>query len=84
MQASLLRSVLSASLVAMASMLFTAPAGAMGRSTTPGIHTLTHASRIEAQPKKVATALSSQVEALRHEVAMLKARVDRQDLAAAK
>ena len=84
MQTSLRRSVLSASLVAMGSVLFTAPAGAMGRSTTPSIQTPDCVSRIEAEQKNIVTAIHSQVEALRQEVAILKARVERQEVAAAK
>ena len=83
MQASLRRSALSSSLIALASVLFTVPAGAMGRSTTPSAHTPDHASRNGAEPKNIATALQAQVEALRQEVAMLKIRVERQDVAAA-
>ena len=83
MHTSFRRSVLSASLVAMASVLFTVPAGAMGRSTTPSIQTPDRVSRIEAGQKNSVTALQTQVEALRQEVAMLKDRVERQDVAAA-
>jgi uncharacterized protein YceH (UPF0502 family) len=56
----------------------------MGRPTTPSIQSHNHARRIDAEQKTNATPLYSQVEALRHEVAMLKARLDRQDVAAAK
>ena len=83
MQASLHRSLLSASFVAMASILFTAPAGAMGRSTKPAVATPDHLSRIEAEQKHALTALHSQVEALRQEVATLRVRVERQDVAVA-
>jgi len=83
MQASLRRSVLSASLIVMASVLFAAPAGAMGRSTKPSPQTPDRVSRIEAEQQYIAMALQSQVEALRQEVAALKARVERQDVAAA-
>lgn len=80
MQASLRRSVLSAVLVVIASVLFTAPASAMGRSSTPSDHSSVTQT---AEQKNVATTLQSQVEALRQEVADLKARVERQDVAAA-
>lgn len=83
MQASFRRSVLSASLVAMASVLFTAPAGAMGRSTTPSVPSPNHASRIQAEQKNIVTAIQTQVAVLRQEVAILKDRVERQDVAAA-
>jgi uncharacterized protein YceH (UPF0502 family) len=83
MQTSLRRSVLSASLVAMASVLFTVPAGAMGRSTTPSVQSPNPSSRIQAEQKNIVTALQTQVEALRQEVAILKVRVERQDVAAA-
>jgi hypothetical protein len=83
MQASLRRSILSASFVAIASALVTAPAGAMGRSTTPSIHKPDASSRIETAQKNIVTTLQTQVEALRQEVALLKERVDRQDVAAA-
>ena len=83
MQASIRRSVLSASFVAIASVLVTAPAAAMGRSTTPSIHKPDASSRLETEQKNIVTALQTQVEALRQEVAMLKVRVEQQDLATA-
>lgn len=83
MQASLPRSVLSASVVVMASIVTATPAAAMGRSTTPSTQTPDRLGRIEAEQKHVVTALERQVDALRQEVAVLKARVERQDVAVA-
>lgn len=83
MQASLRRTVLSASFAAIASLVVTAPAGAMGRSTTPSIHTPDAPKGIEAKQKDIVTALQTQVDVLRREVATLKDRVERQDVAAA-
>lgn len=80
MSASLRRSVLSTSLVVMASLVAVPTAGAMGRSSTPSDHS---SATQTAEQKNVATTLQSQVEALRQEVADLKARVERQDVAVA-
>jgi len=60
----------------------------MGRSSTPSVQssalqTADRVGRIQAEQKNVATTLQSQVEALRQEVADLKARVERQDVAVA-
>lgn len=80
MQTSLPRSALSASLVAIASLLVTAPAAAMGQSTTPTSHAPNASIQTKDPQKNIVSLLQTQVEALRQKVAMLKVRVERQGL----
>lgn len=88
MHASSRRTVLFATLAVVVPSLYTAPAGALGRSSAPStkspvVQTVERLGRIEAEQKTMTAALHSQVEALRQEVADLKARVERQDFATA-
>lgn len=80
MQTSVTRSALFASLVAIASLLVTAPAAALGRSTTPTSHAPNASIQTKAPQKNIVSSLQTQVEALRQDVAMLKVRVERQGL----
>jgi hypothetical protein len=83
MQASLRRSVLSASLVVMACSVAAPAASAMGWSPAPSVRAPESVSRIGTVDQNADHTLQAQVEALRQEVADLKARVERQDVAAA-